>query len=271
MASVPIVTLTTDFGLQDGFVGMLKGVILGICPSARIVDISHDIPAQDIQAAGLILQRAYSYFPAGTVHLAIVDPGVGTARRPIAIRAGDHLFVGPDNGLFSIIFVEAEERNLPVAAFHLTNKKFWLPVLSGIFHGRDLFSPVAAYLASGVPLEELGMPIDDPVRLPLPRPERTASGWHAHIIAIDHFGNLATDLPAAWIKEPAKVVIHLAGREILGLSATYGERLAGSLLALVDSHGRLEIAVSCGSAAGVTGLQVGGRVEVVESTHVERL
>ncbi len=228
MASFPIVTLTTDFGLQDGFVGTLKGVILGICPSVRIVDISHDIPSQDILAAGLTLQRACPYFPDGTVHVAVVDPGVGTSRRPIAIRAGGHVFVGPDNGLFSFVYTEFEERNLPVATFHLTNKRYWLPVLSGTFHGRDLFSPVAAHLAGGIVLEELGKPIDDPVRLPLPKPERTARGWLAHIIAIDHFGNLATDFPAAWIKEPAKVVIHLAGRQIHGLSTTYGESSCGN-------------------------------------------
>jgi S-adenosylmethionine hydrolase len=271
MTSVPIVTLTTDFGLQDGFVGTLKGVILGICPSAQIVDISHDIPPQDILAAGLTLQRAYAYFPDGTVHVAVVDPGVGTSRRPIAIRACGQVFVGPDNGLFSFVFTESEERNLPVALFHLTDARYWLLELSSTFHGRDLFSPVAAHLACGVELEEMGKPINDPVLIPFPKPSRTATGWQAHIIAIDRFGNLATDLPAAWINEPAKVAFHLAGREIRGLSSTYRDGPAGRLVALIDSEGRLEIAVACGSAARVTGVQVGDIVEVVESAHLERL
>jgi hypothetical protein len=264
MNDLPIITLTTDFGLQDGFVGTMKGVILAICPQARIVDLSHAVPPQDVLAGALLLGRAAPYFPSETVHLAVVDPGVGTGRRGLAARLGNAFFVGPDNGLLTPLLEAAEADGLPVEMVELADPKYRLASVSRTFHGRDIFAPAAAHLASGVPLAEFGPALADPVRLALPRAERTPDGWRAHVIAVDAFGNLATDLPVAEIRAPARVVVRCAGHEVRGLVRTYGERPAGSLVALVDSAGRLEVAVVNGSAARLTGAGVGASVEVVE-------
>jgi S-adenosylmethionine hydrolase len=259
---MPILTLTTDFGLKDGFTGVLKGVIWGICPEAQIADISHLIAPQNILEGAFALWRAYSFFPAGTVHVAVVDPGVGTLRRPIAARLGRHLFVGPDNGLFTPILEEAEKGGGPVEFVHLENQKYWLPDVSHTFHGRDIFAPVAAHLADGVPLTELGPTIHDPVRIEMPRPEKTASGWIAHITVVDVFGNLTTDLPARELAGHDKILFRLRGREVAGLSASYGHKKPGELVAVVDSENYIEIAVVNGNAAQTLGAQVGDRVEV---------
>lgn len=273
MPSIPVISLTTDFGLRDGFVGAMKGVLLGICPAAQIVDISHDIPPQNILAGAFALWRAYAFFPAGTVHVAVVDPGVGTVRRPLAARLGEHFFVGPDNGLFTPVYEDAEKNGWPMKFVHLTNEKYYLPNVSRTFHGRDLFAPVAAHLARGVPLADLGPALRDPARIPLPRPEQTPTGWRAHIRSIDRFGNCATDLPAAALlgsddfSRPAEVaatvVFRLSGRETRGLVQSYGHRQPGDLVALVDSEGFIEIAVVNGSAAQVLGARVGDVVEVI--------
>jgi len=209
---MPILTLTTDFGLKDGFVGTLKGVIWGIYPEAQIADLSHAIAPQNVLEGAYALWRAYSFFPPGTVHVAVVDPGVGTQRRPLAMRAGMWYFVGPDNGLFTPVLADAEKNGWPVEVVHLTNKDYWLPGVSHTFHGRDIFAPVAAHLAKGVPLIELGQPIHDPLRLAMPKPEKTPTGWHAHITVVDVFGNCATDLPAAAIASAKGVTFRLCGR-----------------------------------------------------------
>lgn len=179
--NLPILTITTDFGTKDGFVGTMKGVIWGICPAARIADISHEIPPQNVLAGAYALWRAYAFFPSGTVHIAVVDPGVGTSRRPIAGRLGGHTFVGPDNGLFTPMFEDADKNGLRLEIVHLTNGKYFLPQVSRTFHGRDIFAPVAAHLANGVRLEEMGAFITDPLKLCMPKPEKTANGfvWHA--------------------------------------------------------------------------------------------
>jgi S-adenosylmethionine hydrolase len=258
----PIVTLTTDFGLQDGFVGILKGVIWSICPQARLADISHAVAAQDVRQGALLLRRAVPYFPPGTVHLAVVDPGVGTSRRGLAARMGAHFFVGPDNGLFGAVLADAEATRLPVAVVELTESRFWRAEVSATFHGRDVFAPVAAHLANGVPLTDLGPALKDPVRLALPQAERTATGWTAHVSAIDAFGNLASDLPAGELPPGGAVVVRCCGRQIHGLVRSYGEREAGELVALVDSQGRLEIAVVNGSAARELGARLGDPIEI---------
>ncbi len=257
-----VITLTTDFGLKDGFVGAMKGVILSIFPEARLVDISHEIGPQNVLEGALVLNRAYAYFPRGTVHLAVVDPGVGTSRRAIAAKLGEHYFVGPDNGLFTPILETAEKQNEEVKFIHLTNSQYRLQQVSQTFHGRDIFAPAAAYLAKGVPLEELGPVISDPIRLTLPHPERTGHGWKARILGIDHFGNLATDLPAAELAGMELPVIRLHGREIRGLVHSFGEKEPGSLIALINSAGYLEIAVVNGSAAKLLGAAAGELVEV---------
>ena len=259
-----IITLTTDFGLKDGFVGIMKGVIWAICPSVQIADISHEIAPQNVLEAALVLDRAFSFFPAGTVHLAVVDPGVGTSRRPIAARIGDHYFVGPDNGIFTPIYEQAEEKKWQVQIVRLTNTSYFLPKVSATFHGRDLFAPVAAHLAKGIPLQDFGPELHDPLRLVLPHAVRTPTGWRAHIIGIDSFGNLATDLPADLLKDRSAVRVSLGRHEVSGLSSSYGERNPGELVALVDSFGRLELAVVNGSAAGMTGARLGDELEVGE-------
>jgi S-adenosyl-L-methionine hydrolase (adenosine-forming) len=260
---MPCITLTTDFGNKDGFVGTMKGVIWNICPGAQIADISHSIAPQNILEAALVLWRAYPFFPARSVHLAVVDPGVGTRRRALAAHLGAHFFVGPDNGLFTPMFEEAERNGWLVEIVQLTNDKHFLADVSRTFHGRDIFAPVAAHLANGVALADLGPAIHDPQRLTMPKPEKTPTGWRAHITLVDAFGNLATDLPAAALTQHAHISFHLRGREVHGLAGSYGHAQPGELIALVDSEGHIELAVVNGSAALVTDAHAGDIVEVL--------
>jgi len=267
VSPLPILTLTTDFGLKDGFPAVLKGVIWGICPEAQIADITHSITPQNISEGAYALWRAYAFFPAGTVHIAVVDPGVGTQRRPIAVHLGEHTFVGPDNGLFTPMYDDAARHGWPVEIVHLTNENYWLPDVSQTFHGRDIFAPVAAHLAKGIVLRNLGPVIEDPVRLSLPAAERTSSGWRAHVTVVDVFGNLTTDLPAAFLQEKAireAVLFRLKGREVHGLVSYYGACSPGELVALVDSENFIELAMVNGSAALSLQAQVGDIVEVIQ-------
>jgi S-adenosyl-L-methionine hydrolase (adenosine-forming) len=259
---MPIITLTTDFGTKDGFVGTLKGVIWSLCPQAQIADISHEIPPQDILAGAFALWRAYPFFPPGTIHLAVIDPGVGTARRPIAARLGGHTFVGPDNGLFTPPLRDAQRQGWKIEIVHLLEAKYFLPEVSRTFHGRDIFAPTAAHLANGVPLAELGPAILDPVLLPLPQPERTSGGWTAHITVVDVFGNCTTDLSAADLGNHEHVSFHVKGHVIDGLVGSYGERSPGDLVALVDSEAYIEISQVNGNASKALGVQPGDLVEV---------
>jgi S-adenosylmethionine hydrolase len=263
VSQMPIISLTTDFGIKDGFVGTMKGVIWGICPGAQIADISHSISAQNVLEGAFALWRAYPFFPAGSVHVAVVDPGVGTQRRPLAAHLGGHYFVVPDNGLLTPVFEDAEKNGWPLELVHLTNPKYFLAQVSRTFHGRDIFAPVGAHLANGVPLAELGPSITDPVRLPLLKPEKTPTGWRAHVTVVDVFGNLTTDLPAQALPEHASLTFKLRGREVNGMVTSYGHKQPGELIALVDSENYLELAVVNGSAAQMTGARVGDVVEVV--------
>jgi len=256
------ISLTTDFGIRNGFAGVMKGVIYSIAPEVKIVDISHTIPPQNIREGAFTLRRAYSFFPKDTVHVYVVDPGVGTRRRPLAARLGDHFFVGPDNGLLTPIIEEAERALLPIEFVHLDKSKFWLPKVSNTFHGRDIFAPVAAHLANGVALREVGTPLDDPARIEFPRPEKTPMGWRAHVTVIDVFGNLATDLPASALQGRTDVLLRLRGAEVNGIVESYGFGQAGELVAVVDSEGFIEIAAVNGNAAEKIGAQVGDVVEV---------
>jgi S-adenosyl-L-methionine hydrolase (adenosine-forming) len=260
---MPTLTLTTDFGIKDGFVGAMKGVIWSICPAAQIADISHNIAPQNVFEGAYVLWRAYPYFPAGSVHVAVVDPGVGTRRRPLAARLGGHYFVGPDNGLFTPIYEQAEKNGWPLEIIHLTNGKYFLAEVSRTFHGRDIFAPVGAHLANGVPLAELGPAITDPLRLSMPKPEKTPTGWRAHITVVDTFGNLTIDLPASELEGQESVLFRLLGRELRGLVDSYGHEQPGALVALVDSEDFVEIAAVNGSAAKELGAQTGDIVEVV--------
>jgi S-adenosylmethionine hydrolase len=255
------ITLITDFGLKDGNVGVMKGVIWGIAPGVQIADLSNNISPQNIREAALILLRSAPYFPAGTVHVVVVDPGVGTERRPIAARLGDIFFVGPDNGVLTMLLERAEGSGWPVEIMHTDKPQYWLPEISHVFHGRDIFAPVAAHLASGVPLEEIGTPIDDPVRLNLPQPHRRGDAWHGEIVHVDHFGNISSNIRREHLGTPPGVKVSLCDEVIEGLVETFGERHPGELVALYGSTGNLIVSVVNGNAAMKLGAKVGDPVK----------
>ena len=240
-----IVTLTTDFGTADGYVGALKGVILEAFSSAQLVDLSHDLAPGDVVAASELLARATPFFPARTVHLAVVDPGVGTARRGLALLSGGQLYVGPDNGMFSRVL---ELDGADPVCFALENQGLWRESVSPVFHGRDVFAPVAAYLARGGDLREVGPELEPSglVRLASPAPVESADGLCGEVVHVDRFGNLITNLRAPEAVTAASVEV--AG-ERLPLSRTYGDAVPGALVALVGSSGKIEIAVNGASAA----------------------
>jgi S-adenosylmethionine hydrolase len=258
-----VITLTTDFGSGDHEAGVLKGVIWSIAPRAQIADLSHEITPQYVLEAALLLWRVARYFPDGTIHVAVVDPGVGTARRAIAAQLGTQYFVGPDNGLVSLLLTRVEESKQPTSFIHLDRPEFWLPEVSNVFHGRDVFAPVAAHLAAGTPLKALGRQIDDPIRLEIPKPSRKSNGWIGQVIHIDHFGNLATNLNVNHLRLMKEVIIKIKGEQITGMVSTFGDRPAGSLIALLDSSGSLAISVVNGSAARSLKVRMGDEFEVL--------
>jgi hypothetical protein len=258
----PIVTLTTDFGQSDYDVGVLTGVIWSIAPATRVVDLSHAISRHNVLEAALLLERCTPYFPAHTIHLVVVDPGVGTERRALAARLGRQRFVGPDNGLLTPLLQRARAAGEPVEIVCLDQPRFWLPQVSSIFHGRDIFAPVAGHLAAGAPLGDLGSPIADPFLLEFPRPERTRSGWRGQVMHVDAFGNLSTNLERRHFSQEQGVVIDLLGRRIDGLARTFGDGQPGQLVALFDSSGKLSICVVNGDAAAALGARVGDPLEV---------
>ncbi len=262
MAENRLITLLTDFGLSDVYVGVMKGVIAQINPRLTVVDLTHQIPPQNIAAARFNLMNAYPYFPAGTVHVAVVDPGVGSHRRGIALQLDAGFLVGPDNGLFSGVLSQTRV----VAAVDLTNPVYWLtPTPSTTFHGRDIFAPVGAHLASGVPIEQLGKSIDPKTLTSLPIPERTptANGIVGCIQYIDHFGNLVTNIPAADVREKTWSVA--VSKLIIQSTQTYSDRPLGEVVALIGSHGWVEIAVNGGSAQSQLQLDWGASVQVLLS------
>lgn len=257
-----LITCLTDFGLRDGDVSVCKGVIKGLAPQAEIVDVTHLIQPQNIREAAVVLSRTAFYFPAETIHLFVVDPGVGTARRGMAARIGAHFFVGPDNGALTLVLQQAAQRGWPAEFVHLTESRYWRPEVSPIFHGRDIFAPVCAHLANGVPLASFGPAFDDPVRLPIPPVTRTASGLRGEVIFADHFGNLSTNIRAEDLTGLGEVVVRVHGVEVRGLARTFGERRPGELTALINHVGELEIGVVNGNAQQRLGAQVGDPVEI---------
>jgi len=260
-----IITLSTDFGIKDGYAGVMRGVIFGIAPEAEVVDLTHLIGPQNIYEASLLLDRHAPYFPDGTIHIVVVDPGVGTARRPVAARLGGQRFVGPDNGILTLLLQRAERLNWPVEIRELTEKKYWRPEISHVFHGRDIFAPVAAHLANGVPLEALGPRLTDPVRLTLQLPERTPRGLRGAVKHIDHFGNIASNLHHDDFDDldPGQATVRIAGVEIRGLVRTFGERAPGEVVALFGSTGDLIISMVNGNAGQKLNAKVGDPVEVL--------
>ena len=250
-----VVTLLTDFGLDDAYVGAVKGVVLGINPRARLVDLTHAVPPQDVRRAALLLEGAWRFFPRGTVHLAVVDPGVGGARRPIAVAAGGHYFVGPDNGLLGFCF------DLPGArGVVLTAARYHRPPVSRTFHGRDVFAPVAAHCSRGVRLSAFGPPLRHPVHLARSEPRHRGRRVVGEVLLVDRFGNLLTSLRGRDLPGPAdRGILRVAGARIRGLAGTYAERPRGALGAVIDSSGRVEVFVREGSARRRLGAGAGPR------------
>lgn len=257
-----IITLMTDFGLQDSYVAAMKGAILRIAPQVSLIDITHLIQPQDIRHGAIALGSSAVYFPDGTIHLCVVDPGVGTARRPMAARFGPQGYVGPDNGLITALHAWSQQHGWPMAFYHLDKPEYWLKDISNVFHGRDIFSPVAAHLARGLPFDAVGSRFHDPVLLPMPPAERTSNGVRGQITHFDHFGNIGTNIRDAELETLGPVRVRLRGNTIDGLVRTFGERPPGQLVALIDSSRTLSVAVTNGSAQERLGAQIGDPVEV---------
>jgi len=306
MAS-PIIVLTTDFGTTDAYAGVMKGVILHINPAAGIVDLTHQIQPQNIHQAAFILGTSHRFFPAGAIHIVVVDPGVGTERRALLLLTPMAWFLAPDNGVLSAaiqpfgqwtsqkspltqrgkegISSLGESGRVPVpsgcSAYELTNREYWLHPVSETFHGRDIFAPVAAHLSLGIRPESVGTPVSDLVGLSMPEPTRQGSAIRGQVIYVDHFGNLVTNIPAEQLAgaapkrrgAPGQIQVEIKGQLIRRLSRTYhevgqqargqGGRTGSSLLALIGSHGYLEIAVRDGNVALELGVSVGEPVYVV--------
>jgi len=265
LARKPIVTLTTDFGLNDHFVGTMKGVILGVEPNAQIVDISHSVQAFDVLDGALTISQAYNYFPTGTVHMVIVDPGVGSARRPIIVSSERHHFVAPDNGVLSLVY-QREER---LHARHITADHYNLQPVSQTFHARDIFSPVAGYLAKGVDPEKFGEEVTDFVRFNAPKPKPVnESTLRGIVLKADRFGNLITnitpeDAPMLFTESAAAFKIVVGKREVTDIKASYSEGAPGEVFGILGSMGYLEIAANRASAAQLLGAGKGIDVSIV--------
>jgi S-adenosylmethionine hydrolase len=262
VVSPRIITLLTDFGTEDYFVGAMKGIILTRCPAAVIVDITHAIPPQDVRAGAFTMNAVYANFPIGSIHLAVVDPGVGSSRRPVLVEAAGHLFVGPDNGLFSMILDRVPDGKVR----HVTNTDYFLPNPSSTFHGRDIFAPVAAALARGVPPEDLGPIIQDPERFGFPECESLMDGsMVGSVIHIDHFGNCVTNFAPDQLQPlltARSFCLRVNDHEIHQLSRTYSEATPGEPFAIIGSAGFLEISVLCSSAARELKITVGDPVKL---------
>jgi S-adenosylmethionine hydrolase len=259
----PLITLTTDFGYEDAFVGAMKGVILSITPASRIVDLTHGIRPYDIKEAAFNVGTNYKYFPEGTVHVVVVDPGVGSGRRPVIVSASGHYFVGPDNGVFSYVYRHAGKELLVV---HITAERFFLSSSSPTFQGRDVFAPVAARLAGGIDISEFGDRIDDFVSFELPLPERVGERkMRGQVVHVDRFGNAITNVTGAdlrKLKGEGALEIRLREKKI-SLKTYYAEGDDRTLSALVSSSGYLEFFISRGNAARKFAISEGDEVEII--------
>ena len=271
----PPIVLTTDFGAASPYAGVLHGVVLRINPSARIVDLTHQIQPQHIRQASFILGVNYRFFPEGSIHVAVVDPGVGTGRKALLVVTPAARFLAPDNGLLSLVLASHLKKPpgqpglapLPsdCTAYYLTNSRYWLSPLSNTFHGRDIFAAVAAHLSLGVSPDELGQRTREMVWLPAPQPTRHGNNLSGEVVYTDHFGNLVTNIPAQELADHESIEVEINGRRINHLSRTFHDRepeQADGLLALMGSHGYLEIAVADGSAAMILGVDTGEPVLV---------
>jgi hypothetical protein len=264
MHTPPIITLLTDFGTADGYVGAMKGVILSINRRAKVVDLTHDITPQDILEGALALATAVPYFPPGTIHVAVVDPGVGSQRKPILVSWRGHFLVGPDNGLLSL----ALGSNPPDSVYHLTRTEYFREQISRTFHGRDIFAPVAGHLSLGIAPEEMGEPLSAWEQLHLPVPQETKGRLVGEIIHVDRFGNLITsireeDVLRLYSRKIAFITI--GSEKIRGIKTSYAEVSEGELLAIIDGGGWLEISQNKRNAAQALGLGRGAQVVIYTS------
>jgi len=263
----PVIALLTDFGTRDHYVGALKGVALGICPDVSLVDISHDVPAHDVLAGALELAAVYRYFPAGTIFLVVVDPGVGSARHGIAAEAGDFKFVAPDNGVLSAVLDEHSRHRV----VELSERRYARPTVSRTFEGRDRFAPAAAWLAKGIELTALGRPVGDIQRMAIPQPQVQADRIDGEVMRVDRFGNLITNIDRKAFDKLAgapggpdiPIEVHAGGRQVSKLVSTYADAAAGELCALFGSTDHLEIATNGASAAADLALARGAPVHVI--------
>jgi S-adenosylmethionine hydrolase len=253
----PLVTLTTDFGEDSPYVAAMKGVILGINPQARLLDLSHQIPPQDLRHAALFLAGSVPYFPPGVIHVVVVDPGVGTERALLYVEVEGHRLLVPDNGCWTSLLHAGAP---PPLVIRLAEPRFWRQPVSATFHGRDILAPVAGHLSRGVRPGELGPPVKEWVRPETPLPVESAGGIAGEVVLVDHFGNLITNIPGEWIDTAA--VVQIGPAEVPRLVRTYGDAAPGALVALVSSAGLLEVAVVRGNAAKRLQLGVGAPVTV---------
>ena len=255
-----IITLTTDFGTADWFVGSMKGVILGINSQAVVVDITHEVPCGNIHAAAFALLASYRCFPKDTIHVAVVDPGVGTSRAAIAVRTNDYIFIGPDNGILSL--ASAQEPVLEIR--RLDHSQYFHKPVSHTFHGRDVFGPVAAHLTLGVPLKDMGVELGKYVQLPWPQASVRDGVVQGEVVYIDRFGNAITNIAAADLAKLARHApsVFLRSEEVCAVKNYYQEVANGELLAVIGSSGFLEIAINGGHAACALGLRLGEPVEI---------
>lgn len=268
MSPSSIISLTTDFGLEDWFVGTMKGVILGINPEARLIDITHSIPPGNIPAAAFALAASYRFFPKGSVHLAVVDPGVGSLRRAVAVQTQNHFFVGPDNGLLS--WALRQER---IRAIHsLENPDCFLRSVSATFHGRDIFAPVAAHLSRGIGIQRLGPRLRKLTPIAWPEPRRVGQVTEGEVVYVDRFGNAITNIQKRQIANRARhpISVCLGGRRLCGLGEYYQAAAPGTPVAVFGSSGFLEIAVNAGNAARLFAIHIGQTVRLVSPINRQK-
>jgi len=257
----PVIALLTDFGSRDHYAGTMKGVALGIAPDVTLVDITHEVPAHDIVAGALELAACYRYFPSGTIFLVVVDPGVGSARRGLAADTGDHRFVGPDNGVLSLVFEESP----PKKVVELTERRYARASVSRTFEGRDRFAPAAAWLAKGIELSALGRPAGEIQRLHVPAPGVEGDVLTGEVLRVDRFGNLVTNVDRRTFEAFARgapLDVRIGGRRVDRVVSTYGDAAAGEVCALFGSTDHLEVAANAASAAETLGLGRGTPVRV---------
>lgn len=270
-----LIVLLTDFGLSDPYAGVMKGVILNLNPQAQLVDLTHSIQPQNVRQAAFALMNSYRYFPEGTIFLVVVDPGVGTDRRPIAVRAGGYIFVAPDNGVLSYVLHEWND----YVAFELTNQQYQLSDVSFTFHGRDIFAPAAAHISQGIAVETFGAQLTDVMVLPAPELVLNEGQWIGEVVHIDHFGNVITSLgQLRWLEDrltlmprlgdfftavsiqPESCRLVLNGHTVEGIQRAYGDVERGTLLSMVGSNGYLEVAINQGHAASRLDVEIGDQV-----------